>query len=56
MLKVIKFPNEVLRTPAPLWDFENNSNAEQLEKDMIETMFAYDIDAPIGTPVLAIGN
>lgn len=42
MLKVIKFPNEILRTPAPLWDFENDSNAEQLERDLIETMFAHD--------------
>jgi peptide deformylase len=41
MLKIIKFPNTILRTLVPDWDFENPpTDPVQLEKDMIETMFA----------------
>ena len=42
MLKIIKFPNSILRTPTPEWDFNSGQDAEQLEKDLIETMFSFD--------------
>jgi peptide deformylase len=43
MLNVIKFPNEVLRKQIPDFDFSNPStDPVQLEKDMLDTMFALD--------------
>ena len=42
MLKIIKFPDTALRTQSPEWDFENPpTDPVQLEKDMIELMFAH---------------
>jgi peptide deformylase len=42
-MNIVKFPNEVLRTPIPNFDFENPSiDPIQLEKDMIELMLRYD--------------
>jgi peptide deformylase len=43
MLEIIKFPNDALRQQIPEFDFANPTvDPIQLEKDMIETMFAYD--------------
>jgi len=43
MLNVIKFPNDVLRKQIPDFDFNNpTTDPVQLEKDMLETMFALD--------------
>jgi peptide deformylase len=43
MLQIIKFPDKILREKIPDFDFENPSiDPVQLEKDMIETMLAYD--------------
>lgn len=43
MLEILKFPNDVLRQKIPEFDFDNPTiDPVQLEKDMIETMFAYD--------------
>jgi peptide deformylase len=43
MLEILKFPNDVLRQKIPKFDFDNPTiDPVQLEKDMIETMFAYD--------------
>lgn len=39
MLNIIKFPNPILRSQMPKFDFENPIvDPKQLEKDMIETM------------------
>ena len=41
MLKIIKFPNEILREKMPEFDFASPSHDPvQLEKDLIEAMFA----------------
>lgn len=41
MLKIVKFPDPILREKIPLFDFLNPScDPVQLEKDLIETMFA----------------
>lgn len=41
MLKIIKYPNNILRERMPEFDFSNPSeNPVQLEKELIETMFA----------------
>jgi peptide deformylase len=43
MLTIIKFPNDVLRKQIPDFDFDNPStDPGQLEKDMLDTMFALD--------------
>jgi peptide deformylase len=43
MLKLVKFPDPILRESIPLFDFNNPSvDPKQLEKDMIEIMFAND--------------
>ena len=43
MLKIIKFPNEVLRQKVEEFDFENCIlDPEKLETELIETMFAHD--------------
>jgi peptide deformylase len=43
MKQIVKFPNASLRTTTPDWDFSNPPvNPEQLEKELIETMLAYD--------------
>jgi peptide deformylase len=43
MLNILKFPNDVLRQKIEDFDFDNPTiDPVQLEKDMIETMFAYD--------------
>lgn len=43
MLKIIHFPNPILREKIPQFDFSNPSHDPiQLEKDLIETMFAND--------------
>jgi peptide deformylase len=43
MLNILKFPNDVLRQKIEDFDFDNpKTDPVQLEKDMIETMFAYD--------------
>ncbi len=40
MLNILKFPDEGLRVQTQPWDFENSpTDPEQLEKDLIETMF-----------------
>ena len=43
MLKIVKFPNEVLRQKVEDFDFENCIlDPEKLEAELIETMFAHD--------------
>jgi peptide deformylase len=43
MLTIIKFPNDVLRKQIPDFNFSNSSiDPVQLEKDMLDTMFALD--------------
>jgi peptide deformylase len=43
MLKIVKFPDPVLRTKTSDWDFDNPiTDPCQLEKDMIEFMFDLD--------------
>jgi peptide deformylase len=43
MLKIVKFPDPILRERIPEFDFSNPSlDPKQLEKDMIETMLAND--------------
>jgi peptide deformylase len=43
MLKIVKFPNEILRQKVEEFDFENCIlDPEKLEAELIETMFAYD--------------
>jgi peptide deformylase len=43
MLKIVKFPNEILRQQVEDFDFENCIlDPEKLEAELIETMFAYD--------------
>lgn len=43
MKQVLKFPNTVLRTQAPDWDFENPPvDPVELEKELVETMLAHD--------------
>jgi peptide deformylase len=43
MLKIVKFPDPILRERMPEFDFGNPSlDPKQLEKDMIETMLAND--------------
>jgi peptide deformylase len=43
MLKIVKFPDPVLRTKTSDWDFDNPiTDPRQLEKDMIEFMFDLD--------------
>ena len=45
MLKIIKFPDTVLRTICREWLFDGEQtiiDAEKLEKDMISAMFAFD--------------
>jgi len=43
MLKIVKFPNEVLRQKVEEFDFENCIlDPEKLEAELIETMFAHD--------------
>ncbi len=40
MLEILKFPNEGLRVQTEPWDFNNPpTDPQQLEKDLIETMF-----------------
>lgn len=42
-LQVIKFPNDILREKMPEFNFENPiTDPKQLEKDMLETMYAGD--------------
>lgn len=41
MLKIVKYPNEILREKIPEFDFNNPiEDPKQLEKDMLETMYA----------------
>ena len=41
MLKIVNFPDAILRERMPEFDFDNPSqNPKTLEKEMIETMFA----------------
>jgi peptide deformylase len=45
MLSIVKFPDTILRQKMPEWLFDNEQSivdAQQLEKDMIKTMFAFD--------------
>jgi peptide deformylase len=43
MLKIVKFPDPILRERMPEFDFGNSDiDPKQLEKDMIETMFFND--------------
>jgi peptide deformylase len=43
MLDIIKFPNDILRERMPDFDFANPvSDPNQLEQDMLETMYAHD--------------
>jgi len=43
MLEIIKFPNPILRERMPEFDFTNPSHDPvQLEKDMLETMYAHE--------------
>ena len=43
MLKIVKFPDPILRTQVTLWDFENPpTDPVQLEKDMLDVMLAHD--------------
>jgi peptide deformylase len=43
MLKIVKFPNDILRERMPEFDFANPSmDPIQLEKDLVETMLAHD--------------
>jgi peptide deformylase len=43
MLKIVNFPNEILRERIPEFDFDNPSHDPvQLEKDMVETMLSMD--------------
>jgi peptide deformylase len=43
MLKIVKFPNPILRTATVDWDFNNPpTDAETLEKEMVNAMLAYD--------------
>ena len=42
-MNIVKFPDQILRERIPEFDFENPStDPKQLEKEMIETMFAND--------------
>lgn len=42
-MKIITFPNNILREQMPLFDFSNPTvDPIQLEKDMLETMYEYD--------------
>lgn len=38
MMKLIKFPDPVLKQKAEPWDFEKDSNAKELEVDMVQLM------------------
>ena len=41
MLKIIKYPNDILRERIPEFDFNNPSeDPKELEKEMLETMYA----------------
>ena len=43
MKQVLRFPDPILRTPAPTWDFANPPvDPTQLERELVETMLAYD--------------
>jgi peptide deformylase len=45
MLKIIKFPDTILRTSCKEWIFDSKQSvidAEKIEKDMIAAMFAFD--------------
>ena len=43
MLKIVNFPNKILREQIPEFDFDNPSHDPvQLEKDMVETMLSMD--------------
>lgn len=43
MLQIIKFPNHILREKIPDFDFTNAFiDPKQLEKEMLETMYAHD--------------
>ena len=43
MLKIIKFPEQILRERMPEFDFENPPmDPKQLEQEMLETMYAHD--------------
>ena len=43
MLNVVKFPHDILRERMPEFDFANPTHdPKQLEKDMLETMYAYE--------------
>jgi len=42
-MNIVKFPNTILREKIPEFDFDNPShNPEELEKQLVETMLAYD--------------
>lgn len=62
-MKIIKYPNKILEEPMPEFDFSNPiMDPKQLEKDMLETMFAnkgMGLAAPqvgIKTRVFVIGH
>lgn len=40
MYKIVKFPNSILREKIPVFDFNKDVDAAQLEKDLLETMYA----------------
>jgi peptide deformylase len=43
MLEIVKFPNPILRERMPEFDFSNPvSDPKELEKQMLETMYAHD--------------
>jgi len=45
MLKILKFPDPVLRIACKSWTFDSHQSvidAEKIEKDMIDAMFAFD--------------
>lgn len=43
MLEIVKFPNPILRERMPEFDFSNPvGNPKELEKQMLETMYAHD--------------
>lgn len=43
MLKIVKFPDPILRETLPEFDFNNPiADPKQLEKDMLEMMYQYD--------------
>jgi peptide deformylase len=43
MKQIVKFPNPILRTQIPEWDFDNPpTDPVELEKELIEALLAYD--------------